>query len=109
MRAVSGNTISVYLTKAHTGSYPVVVEAGESIVRDLLGKIRAVKDEMASTLGEGSLKQVDEIQFYAVKSKSLFGILGDQLMYWRDELAAALGIPSMWRLRAAGAQSLSVY
>lgn len=108
VRSVSGSAITCYLSKAHAGTYPVIVEAGESIVRDLLGKIGAVKAEMATTMGEGALKKVDELEWYNTTT-STFGSLGNQLNYWREELAAVLGIPSMWNVRATGSQTLTVY
>lgn len=108
VRATSGATITLLLRKAHSGTYPVTVEGGESIVREILGYIRGVKTELAQTYGEGSLKQVDEIAFYQTGGTQ-FGNLGQQLMAWRDELAAALGVASMWAQRKAGAQRLAVY
>jgi hypothetical protein len=110
---VSGSAITVMLTKAHTGgasTYRVTVEGGESIVREILKKIRDVKTRMATTFGAGALKRVDEIEFYNTTNNiTLFGALGSELNYWREELASALGIVSMWSLRRAGGARLSVY
>lgn len=109
VQSLTGSTITLLLTKVHSGTYPVTVEGGESIVREILGHIAAVKTELGSTFGYGALKRVDEIEFYESGEQTLFGKLGDQLRYWRSELASALGISSMWdRQRAAGA-TLAVY
>jgi hypothetical protein len=112
IQILSGSVITLMLTKAHTGgasTYPVTVEGGESIVRELLKKIRDVKSRMSTAFGAGALKKVDEIEFFQAGTLTLFGSLGSELAYWREELASALGIPSMWsRKRAAGA-TLSVY
>lgn len=105
---LSGTSLTLLLSLAHTGTYPVTVEAGESIVRELLRRITDVKVEMGATFGEGSLKKVDEVEFYQA-SGNVFGQLGDQLMYWREELAAALGVESLWGRKAAGAQRFAVY
>lgn len=109
VRSVSGSVVTLLLTKAHSGSYPVSVEGGDGIIRELINKIRSVKAEMANVAGEGSLKSVDEISFYQTGNATAFGNLANQLKYWREELAAALGIVSLWELRRAGAQTCSVY
>jgi hypothetical protein len=110
IESVSGSAVSALLGKAHSGTYGVTVEGPESIIREYLTRIRAVKDQMATAFGTGTLKQVDEIGFYpSVNGQTLFGALGDQLMYWRAELCSALGIRNLWLYRAGGATSLAVY
>lgn len=110
VESLSGSALSALLSKDHGGTYQLTVEGGESIVREYLTRIREVKAQMATAFGTGTLKQVDEIQFYQLANgQTLFGALGDQLMYWRDELASALGIVSLWRQKRGGAQRLSVY
>jgi hypothetical protein len=108
VQSITGADITLLLSGVHSGTYPVTVEGGEAIVREILGRIRATKTEMAGTFGEGALKQVDEVSFYQAGG-SLFGVLGSQLAFWRDELAAVLGIQSMWARRRAGATRMSVY
>jgi len=104
----SGDVIAVKLTKAQGGAYPVSVDGGEQVVRDLLEKIRLTKAEMADTFGEGSLKKIDEIEWYAA-GVTMFANLGSQLSFWRNELAVVLGAPNMWeRLQMAGS-AISVY
>ena len=71
--------------------------------------IRNVKAKMAQAFGAGSLKAVDEVQFYDTKGQTLFGVLGEQLKFWRDELASVLGIASMWRRNSGGGSRLAVY
>lgn len=107
-RLVSGAALTADLSLTHSGTYPVTVEGGESIVRELLRSIRNTKTEMGATFGEGALKKVDEVEFYQTGG-TLFGNLGAQLSFWREELAAALGVTSMWARKRAGAQRLSVY
>jgi hypothetical protein len=109
-RLVSGTALTLDLKLAHAGTYQVTVEGGESIVREYLTRIREVKTEMAQTFGEGELKQVDEVAFYQSKlGLTLFGNLGGQLMYWRDELASVLGIQSMWSMKRAAGARVAVY
>jgi len=107
IRAVSGSTITLVLSKAHTGTYPVLVEGGESIVREILNRIREVKTQLSTVFGTGALKKVDEIEWYQSGASTQFGMLGDQLTHWRNELASALGIPNMWASR--GGARLAVY
>lgn len=110
VESLSGSVLSALTSLAHSGVYNLTVEGGESIIREYLRYIRDVKAQMALAFGTGALKAVDEIQWYDVKgAQTLFGNLGDQLMYWRTELASALGIRSMWAYRSAGAGRLSVY
>lgn len=99
---VSGSAITVPLKLTHSGTYPVTVEGGEAIVRELLVKIRQVRDRMALQYGSGALKKVDEVEFYDRGGKSAFGVLGENLMYWRDELSGALGVPNLWRQKRGG-------
>lgn len=106
---VAGSTLLVALSKAHSGTYAVSVESGEAIVRECLLRIREVKGQMASTFGSGAIKKVDEVEFYDLKGKALFGMLGNQLSFWRSELASALGMPDMWAERRACGQMTSGY
>jgi len=108
-QSLSGSALTLLLTKAHSGTYPVTVEGGETIIREKLTAIRNVKADMLATYGSGALKAVDEIQFYDTGGTTQFGVLGTQLAHWRDELAANLGIVSAWAEKRAGAGRLSVY
>lgn len=112
IRSLSGSNLGVLLRLAHTGTYPVTVDGGEGIVREILKNIRDVKRELGQTFGEGAIKQVDEIGFYATRDRTMFGNIGDQLKYWRRELSQILtngqGI-NMWERALASSQRLSVY
>jgi hypothetical protein len=105
---VSGTSLTVLLAKAHTGTYPVTVEGGESIIRELLGKIRNVSDRIESAATKAGIKRVDEIELYPEADGGVFASLVGQRSYWRDELAGALGIRNMWNRRRGGA-STSLY
>ncbi len=111
IQSLAGAVATVQLRKAHSGTIPVALEGTITIVRDLLRKIEAVRERMAETYGEGAIKAVDEVEFYGQRNRSMFGILGSQLMAWRDELASVLGVPNGWRARSAGGGScaMSVY
>lgn len=109
VQSLAATVATVVLSKPHSGTYPVYVDGGEAIVRELLARIAAVKAELASTFGEGALKQVDEVAFYQT-GMTAFASTGKALMFWRDELASVLGDVSLnrWRRRSGGG-SMSVY
>lgn len=112
LRSISGSVINVSLTKAHgTATYPVTVEGGETLVREALTRIRETKAEMAQAFGLGALKRADDIEWHPASGSNVsqFEVMGQNLHYWREELAAILGIQSMWSMRRAGGQRLSVY
>lgn len=110
IQSLSGTDAVVLLTKAHTGTYPVTVEGGETIVRETLRRIADVKTELEENYGAGALKAVDEIEFYNAKGETYFGTLGENLKFWRSELARYLGIGDMWNGTSGSAPStLAVY
>lgn len=92
IQSKTGSAITLLLQKPHTGTYPVTVEGGESIIREILAHIRDVKLKLTEQGGHGALKAVDEIEFYQSGTLTGFEILGNQLAFWRCELASALGI-----------------
>lgn len=109
VQSLSGSDITLLLSKAHTGTYPVAVESGETLVRETLRKIADVKTALSENYGAGALKKVDEIEFFAAGGKTYFGTLGENLRFWRNELAAQLGVRNLWDVRRAGGRRLSVY
>lgn len=117
-QSLSGTNLTVQLKLAHTGTYPVTVDGGETIVRRLLRRIHAVQDQMAkpTTLqmaGSGGLKKVDEIEWHGLSTTAYwstpFGTLSKELMRLRDELASALGVQNLFRVRQGGGLSMAVY
>lgn len=110
IQSLSGSDVVVLLSKAHSGTYPVTVEGGESIIRETLRKIADVKEKLAANYAAGELKSVDEVEFFQSKDGlSYFGSLGKNLAFWRNELAGLLGIENMWQRNAGGGCALSVY
>jgi hypothetical protein len=109
IQSLAATVATVQLKGAHSGTYPVVLDGPIPIARECLRRIDEVKREMAATFGTGQLKAVDEVSFYqAGSTRTLFGNLGQQLTYWRNELGAALGIAPQWS-QSSGCGSLSVY
>lgn len=105
VRSISGSVISVYLTKAHTAGYPVTVEGGESIVREILAELRrfsGVRGHLSKAAATSGIKKVDEIEFQDNANMSRSRELRREQAYWRDELAAALGCENLRGSRGAG-------
>ena len=110
VQAVSGSTITALLKLPHSGTYPVILEGGESIVRELLRKIRGVQNQITAATSTAGIKQVDVIHFFGdTTSTTQTAMLEKLLMRWRDQLAAAIGVANLWRERASSGQVLSLY
>ncbi len=112
---VDGSTITALLSGVHTGSYPVTVEGGESIVRGILQKLQSIAGIgmaagglMGSSTASVGIKKVDEVEFFGGGEGSFSRIAESQRLreYWRDELAAALGVV---RLNAKNGATMSIY
>lgn len=109
IQALSGLTMTVLLMGEHSGSYPVEVEGGVSIVRAILRKLQAISglgasasnDAISQALATAGIKKVDEIEFFGgtPSSQTRIGQVRALQNVWRDELASALGII---RLNAGG-------
>lgn len=109
---VSGSTISLLLSNAHTGTYPVTVEGGESIIRDILKKIENVNNRTNAASATAGLKRAEDIEWYGNASGGVGSVIKDQMalrMYWRDQLASALGVTNLWRMRMGSGQSVALY
>lgn len=110
IQSLSGASATVLLLSAHTGTYPVTVEGGEAIVRDILRKLYSLSNPggqlegFASTAG---LKRAEDIEWFSNASggSSKFDDLKKLRMYWRDELASVLGVPNLWRYKGGGGRS----
>lgn len=110
VQAVSGSTIVVLLSLAHSGTYPVTVEGGEAMVRDQLRKLRVIDEQMTAAYSSAGIKQVDEVHFFGdASARTRLRELGDAQAEARDELCSMLGVQNMWRLRQQAQQTISLY
>jgi hypothetical protein len=110
IQSVSGSTVVVYLQKAHVGTYPVTVDGGEAIIREFLDALYENRLKIKAASNTAGIKQVDDIHFFggtkmSSQAAALFQ-LRDEL---RDELASALGVANLHKLRRSGSQCVSVY
>lgn len=110
VQALSGSTITLLLGFAHTGTYPVTVEGGESIIRDILAKIYAIDTAQANAVNTAGIKRVDEIEFFGgTLMTSQYRMLQQQRSARRDELASALGVMNLWNLRQGASLTMALY
>lgn len=108
---LSGSAATVLLTLAHAGTYPVTVEGGETIIRELLGNCVRVGKSIAAATSRAGLKRVDEIEFQDAAAGGMSAVtkaLTRELSYWRDELAGALGCANLRAIRRGGGQTIAV-
>lgn len=110
VQSVSGATLTALFKLPHTGTYPVILEGGESIVRGILRQIRTVQAQIGKATSTAGIQQVDVIHFFGstnatTQASQLQGLLN----FWRDQLASELGVANMWRVRQSASQTLSNY
>ena len=116
IQSTSGSTITVQLSSAHTGTYPVVVEGGESIIRDLLVKLRSISDSIDTLRSRAGIKAiVGDVEFFGgggtLASQGIDPVT--QLLslreMWRDELAWTLGLTRRNDKRNSGGSDIGMY
>ena len=108
---VSGNIITVQLVLAHSGTYPVTVEGGETMIRLALKRCVAVADKLLTALSMAGLKRAEEVEWYqsGVQGAGVLDSLRAEQMRLRDELASLVGIQNLWRVRAGQGQRAALY
>lgn len=115
IQALHGLSMTVLLSLEHSGTYAVVQEGAEAIVRDILWELRRISDALVDQKTKVGLKQVDDVQFFGGGSTLAAQGLDplSQILklreYWRDELANCLGIPRLNSKAAAGGSEIGVY
>jgi hypothetical protein len=103
VESVSGSTIVVFSRLAHTGTYPVTVEGGEQIVRDILRRLARVSSptsgRMEAAAASAGVAKATTVEFFpaggAGKSKSRLDEMYEYQTYLRNELARALGVQNL--------------
>jgi hypothetical protein len=110
IQLVSGNDITLMLELAHSGTYPVAVEGGEAIVRQILRRLDLIAAELGDggVLASAGLRRVDEIEFANDLRSSRREETEALREYWRDELASALGVRNLRSVRGSS-NSVSLY
>lgn len=112
---VSGANLTALLTLAHSGTYPVTVEGGETLIREQLTRLRVINAQITAAASTAGIKRVDVIEFYGGGTGGQGGgtaqidVLYKQRDRARDELAALCGIRNAWRDRSQGSQRIAMY
>lgn len=111
VQSLAAPVIVVALTNAHSGTYSCTVEGGETIVRDILRRLRTVGNGIDSAASKAGIKRVDEIEFYGdARSDAVFSSLLRQREDCRDELSSAVGLARLNRQGGRrGGGRMSVY
>lgn len=113
VRSLTGSSISVLLALGHTGTYPVTVEGGESLIRAKLRKIITLETQIDELAPAGAVKKSDDVEFFS--PREMRSILGPAFIAWeqrereRRELAALIGIDYPRDLARAAGSTMSVY
>lgn len=108
VQSIAGAVITVQLSLTHSGTYSVSVEGGETMVRQVLRRLEAVSTQIDQAASTAGIKKVDEIEFFAAETSQSKELNRLQMSH-RDELAALLGIPNMWRRRSGAGLTTSLY
>ncbi len=106
---VSGTSLTLLLRLAHSGTYPVLVEGGETIIRTILRQLHNVSTQIGDAYVTAGLKRIDDIEFYGNGATVQAKELNSLRMHWRDELASALGVPNFWRMKSGGGGASALY
>lgn len=115
IQSIAGSSITLQLSLAHSGTYPVVIEGGESIIRDILRELRLVADAIINLKDRVGLKKADEIEFFGggqtLASQGIDPMTHTLNLreYWRDELARCLGLPRLNAKSSSGGSEIGVY
>lgn len=88
---LSGTSLTALFQKSHSGTYPVAIESGETIAREILGKLISFDTDRLDRLKSSGVKKVDEIEFFG-GALTEFDAARNAL---RNDLASALGVPNL--------------
>jgi len=109
VQSLVSTSLTALFTKTHSGTYPVTVEGGESMVREKLGELWTVRATRAKAKGRGALKAyVGDIEYYDT-GESAWASSTAEIDTLRDELAALLGVENLWNRKKGANSRLSVY
>lgn len=112
IQSISGSTVYVLLKNAHTGTYPVSEECGETIIRNILSKLDDIIARIQSAASSAGLKRAEDIEWYQANSSGKGGVietLQDLFLFWREELASVLGLPKRGGGGGRGGGSVELY
>ena len=98
VRNVAGNNISVICQRTHSGTYPVEVESGLTIVRGILADLETVDQQQRTQIPSAGVKKVDEIEFFSASEGGSVLVQAEAFRnVLRQRLAAACGVTGLLR------------
>lgn len=111
IQSLAGSAMTVQLYRAHSGTYPVTVEGGETMVRQALRRCINVSDRIDKALSAAGLKRAEEVEWYQSigGGSAVLDSLRVEQRRMRDELGSLVGVQNLWSLRAGQGQSATLY
>ena len=112
---VTGSTVTLLLSLSHSGTYPVTVEGGESLIRAKLKYITTLTGQIQTMATAAGIKSADsgEVEFFSARDSRLklgpVGALWEQREWEREELAELLGTIYPRKLQRDATQTASIY
>lgn len=109
--AVTSSSVTVALANAHSGTYPLTVEGGESIIRDCLRQCLLIQQQISQASVVVGVKRADEVEFFGTTTQQMGrrSELIELQRYWRNELAQAIGVPNLREERRGSGSMLVNY
>lgn len=112
IRSLTGAVASIVATKTHSGTYPVEVESGLTIVRGILSDLITLDTQSRAQVGSAlGLKRVDEVE-WNTDSGGIIAAFAAQRQLLRRRLANATGLATLYamnRARGAGGSGFEAY
>lgn len=112
IRSLTGAVASIVATKTHSGTYPVEVESGLTIVRGILSDLITLDTQARAQIGSAlGLKRVDEVE-WNTDGGGIIAAFASQRVMLRRRLASATGLASLYaqnRARGAGVGGFEAY
>lgn len=116
IRSVTGSTISVILSLAHAGTYPVTVEGGESLLRDILKQLAAIKAQFSQVVQTAGLKRAEDIEWYQAGAgmgkaggSAQLAALFAQRDDLREQLSRHLNVANLWLIRRSSGSNVVLW
>jgi len=108
--AGAAGTVSVVCRRTHSGTYPVEVESGLTLVRGCLSDLAIMQDLINDAAAGAGVKRVDEVEFFgrADGGTTLDELRAAQLAL-RTDLARMCGLGDMLLTNSRRGAGLEVY
>jgi len=103
VQSLSGADLTSRFDKPHSGTYPVEVESGQSMLRTLIFKLDDLRDQIQESFKTAGIKSADEVEFFG--GGAVLDELWSQRAVWRGELASLLKLPNLNSRSSSGATS----